>query len=453
MTIDNRHDDAGFERFLNGEDDLSAALKALPQPVPSPALDAAILDRIEAALKAEKAAALVQPQAANDASDTANADAASRKHFIRSWWQVPLGLAAGVLLTIAFRTQFEGSRHPESIALSSPPSVAAVSAPRDAAPAEKTVQSVAPAAKIVENPPAPVLAATSSPVASPRAAPEMAYAPPPLARRLPAPPPQAPAPAFNAPITSGTIGVPPTLAARVARATQEADAAQPKSIATNNVPTDTRQELTQPRDAIAQVEVGKQNETLKKSDFAAQEYKRRAADADMRVAAAPAGPVYEKPDARADRAANVDRANAVEQAIVAAKPVPQEHTKPAIEAMVPPPTPVTVTVASPIAANEHAASQSQSGAGLLAQSPRNEKRTDGETRSQKEPTQLSADAWLAVIEQKLKTHDEKTALQEWIKFRESYPDYLVDKVLEAKLKALQASAVRSSSSVPNGKQE
>ncbi|HEY8023699.1 MAG TPA: hypothetical protein VIF60_03975, partial [Burkholderiaceae bacterium] len=391
----------------------------------------------------------------------ANTDAAPRKRFIRSWWQVPLGLAAGVLLTIAFRTQFEGSHHPESIALSSPPPVAAVSAPRDAAPAEKSAQSVARAAKIVENPPAlaptSALAATSSPVASPRAVPEMAYAPPPLVQRLPAPPPQAQVPAYNAPITSGAIGVPPTLAARVARATQEADAAQPKSIAANDVPTDTRQELKQPRDAIAQIEVGKQNETLKKSDFAAQEYKRRAADTDMRVAAAPAGPVYEKPDARADRAANAERANTVEQAIVAAKPVPQEHTKPALEALVPPPAgapaPVTVTAASPNAANEHAASLSQSGAGLVAQSPRNETRTDNEAGSQKVSAQLSADAWLAVIEQKLKTHDEKTALHEWSKFRESYPDYVVDKALEAKLKALQASSVRSNSSAPNDKKE
>ena len=75
------------------DEELNALLASLPQPVPSSALDAAIL------ADAEKA--LPQPVAANDSADGVLRTLPAQKapDYLQRW-RIPLGLAAAVLLTV-----------------------------------------------------------------------------------------------------------------------------------------------------------------------------------------------------------------------------------------------------------------------------------------------------------------------------------------------------------------
>jgi hypothetical protein len=493
---DNPHDSAELERFLRGEDELSAALKDVAQPVPPPALDAAILGKIEAALIAEKAARAPQPEAANDAVDPANTETPPKKRFLRSWWQVPLGLAAGVLLTIAFRTQFQDGGRPDTVALVAPPRVAAVSAPPIFVPPDEGVPS---AAKVVASP-APAAAApvtnTAQEVPAARAHPSLAYAPPPLLRSSPSEPPPVPTQAPSAPIASGVIGPPPTIAARTARAAPEADAIEPGLTAANDIPVAVQPELKKQRDAIARVEAGNRNEAAKKSENADIGLGRRAADTESLVGGVPAGQLSGKMD---------DRAKVDGRVAVVTKPAPQELPKAAIAtaAPAPEPAPISAPVSAPASprplapitagvpapsiaevaitsdsssrnvvpltagtsssfalspapasvapmesAYNRAPPAQQASEGFLARREYAEASGHGAANPQNLSTPLRADAWLAVIEQKLKSRDDKGALQEWIKFRRIHPDFPVDKVLEARLKMIQARPTQPSSSAP-----
>ncbi len=492
MSIDNRPDDqhdnqqedAELARFLRGEDDLSSSLKDLAQPAPPAALDAAILGKIEAALQAEKAARAPQPEAANDAIDPAKTNAVPKRRYLRSWWQVPLGLAAGVLLTIAFRSQFEGNRQPDSAALVPPQQVAVVSAP----PAFQPQEQVAPAAKMA---PSQVPAATSPPgdiareVSMPRTAPSMAFAPPPA---LPAPPPPpvsspapmpAPAPAMSTPLAPGSIGEPPTVAARAARASQEADGAQPRSIATNEFHATVQQELKQRHEAIAHIEASNEKEAVRKAETEAIEPLRRTADkpaaagAESRVGAVAAGQIFGKLD---DRAVATDNGKVSNQPAVSGKPIPMDTPKAAVGAADVPAAATAPIASAPAPSNAQVAVTSERSArkvappsagmdspfaapapmsgpvpsyslitpdpsasdAVLAKSGYTGMPGNSVTSPQNLSSHLRPDAWLAVIEQKLKARDNKGAVQEWTRFRRIYPDFQVDKTLEANLKALQA---------------
>jgi hypothetical protein len=86
----NTHDQDNDEP---NDEELKALLASLPQPVPSSALDAAIL------ADAEKA--LPQPVAANDSADSVLRTLPVKKapDYLQRW-RIPLGLAAAVLLTV-----------------------------------------------------------------------------------------------------------------------------------------------------------------------------------------------------------------------------------------------------------------------------------------------------------------------------------------------------------------
>jgi hypothetical protein len=511
---DSPHDSAELERFMRGEDELSAVLKDLAQPVPPPALDAAILGKIEAALIAEKAARAPQPEAANDAVDPANTETPPKKRFLRSWWQVPLGLAAGVLLTIAFRTQFQDGSRPDTVALVAPPRVAAVSAPPAFAPSAPPDEGVPSAAKVAASP-APAAARPATDIAqerAPRALPPLAYAPPPLLRSSPPEPPPVPTQASSAPIASGAISAPPARA----RAAQEADAIEPGLTAANDIPVAVQPELKKQRDAIARVEAGNRNEAAKKSENADIALGRRAADkavaadTESRTGGLAAGQLSGKMDDRADRAARVERAKVGGQVAVVTKPEPQPLPKAAIATAAPapeplpapapisapapaptsarPPSPITAGVPAPSIAEVAITSDSsarnvvpltagtsssfalapvpasvssaenynrappaqQASEGFLARREYAEASGHGAANPQNLSTHLRADAWLAVIEQKLKSRDDKGALQEWAKFRRIYPDFPVDKVLEARLKMIRPLPAKPDGSVPTG---
>ena len=119
-TEDQRHDDdLAFEAFLRGEDELSQQIKGLPQPQPGAALDAAILASIESSLASEAQ----QLAAANDSVGPAGANAKQPRFNV--WWNVPLGLAAGVLLTVLAQMYLQTGQSPVPVAQAPRPAPAA----------------------------------------------------------------------------------------------------------------------------------------------------------------------------------------------------------------------------------------------------------------------------------------------------------------------------------------
>ncbi|MBI1890499.1 MAG: hypothetical protein HYS18_07635 [Burkholderiales bacterium] len=97
MTTKDTQDmsDAEFDALLQGRGELADLLRAVPQPAPSAELDAAILARAEAALRAPDADV---PKAANDPRMPGTSHA-KRPNFVLRW-KVPLALAATVILGV-----------------------------------------------------------------------------------------------------------------------------------------------------------------------------------------------------------------------------------------------------------------------------------------------------------------------------------------------------------------
>lgn len=136
MKNDDMSDDE-FDAFLNGKDDLSRRLQALPQPASSAQLDAAILQRIELALAQEQ-----RPEAANDAGEATPAPRVRSGLGMR--WRVPAGIAATLLAGVFAHQVFDASGDGKTSAM--------VSTPADmAAPAAAPVP--APAAEVSPPPP------------------------------------------------------------------------------------------------------------------------------------------------------------------------------------------------------------------------------------------------------------------------------------------------------------
>jgi hypothetical protein len=105
VNKDDMSDDAELDAFLKGDDALARRLQALPQAVPSAALDAAILQRARD-LMAQEHAQETRPQAANDAG--ANT-AAPRRAGLGWRWRVPAGIAATVLAGVFANQAFRAS--------------------------------------------------------------------------------------------------------------------------------------------------------------------------------------------------------------------------------------------------------------------------------------------------------------------------------------------------------
>lgn len=112
-------DEAQFEAFLQGKDDLSRLLRELPQPKSSSGMDAAILAMVSADLGEESNQAQLSDfstsNAANEAVfDTKQPSIPSKKAFLYGW-RVPFGLAASALLAISM-WQFVG-KNPKDVEL------------------------------------------------------------------------------------------------------------------------------------------------------------------------------------------------------------------------------------------------------------------------------------------------------------------------------------------------
>ena len=197
-------DDAEFDAFLKGEDALSRRMQAMPQAVPSAALDAAILQRAKDLMAQE-----ARPEAANDAGA---GTPALRRAGLGWRWRVPAGIAATVLAGVFARQAFQASVDMEQGAampapveeraqISQPPAAPpAAEPPADlsarAMPAPKVPMAAAPAAAAAPAPvlqdraadkavaaPAPVqtepVAVDEKPAAAPPAPPANYYAPAP----------------------------------------------------------------------------------------------------------------------------------------------------------------------------------------------------------------------------------------------------------------------------------
>ena len=171
-------DDAQFEAFLNGEGELAQGLQELAQPVPSAALDAAILASARAAM-----AQGPRPAAANDSGDSAATPQLARSLGWR--WRMPAGIAAAVLVGVFAKQAFEASDNLHQVAppepaqaeavMASPPALEAEEDKRAAAPApeaapEPQQKPVAAARPVVKVKP-PVAAAVPMPMPTPMPAP------------------------------------------------------------------------------------------------------------------------------------------------------------------------------------------------------------------------------------------------------------------------------------------
>lgn len=183
--------DAEFEAFLKGEDELSRRLKGLPQPSPSSELDAAILKRAQEQIP--------RTPAANDPGTGAQP--------VRplGWrWRAPAGIAASVLACVLAHQAWQERTAAEQAA--AVPAPAPVAAPAQA----DTLAPPPPPPPAPEMPPR--LAAKSSPRSARVVAPvveavaaqaQVAEAPPTANQVAPAP--AAPAPATPAPAPAPAV--------------------------------------------------------------------------------------------------------------------------------------------------------------------------------------------------------------------------------------------------------
>lgn len=138
------------------DEELKALLASLPQPVPSSALDAAIL------ADAEKA--LPQPVAANDSADGVLRTLPVKKapDYLQRW-RIPLGLAAAVLLTVnLIGVDWFGSKPAQFPVVGEPVTQEVMQA---AAPV--IAPAAAPATEFAPLPPAPVSVPALAPPAPP----------------------------------------------------------------------------------------------------------------------------------------------------------------------------------------------------------------------------------------------------------------------------------------------
>jgi hypothetical protein len=117
-----RADEMELELFLQRKGVVSRGLHTIDQPKSSDALEASIFAAIEAELNKE---AQSLPQAANDPDGGANIKPIRRR--FSPIWNIPLGLAAGVLLTV----MVQKARHADEF---SAPSVQSAQADKSKAP-------------------------------------------------------------------------------------------------------------------------------------------------------------------------------------------------------------------------------------------------------------------------------------------------------------------------------
>lgn len=389
--------DAELDAFLRGKDDLSALLRAVPQPKPAADAGAALLAMVEADLAEQE-----KPVSAANEEEFAPGQTPSRPFFQR--WRVSLALAASAFVVSALGVQWYKTLHKEDamveVAQASVPEVSAVGT----APVDR-------------------------PAAGPESAkPEMKAAP------------QADTRAATA------------IAEQVAKLekTAQAERMEEKQVKAEAQVT-SKKSVERAERALAQPSPGESKERTADSLN-----KSRAAPAAEVLAQAPAADTAGAPSAAysakdgmrdaanhqlgAERARQQAEARQVADAkrqsellaraeteesaraaaaigknkLMAAPPAPAAGAAAPVAAS--PPIPVKTASAGHTAA-EHAASTAEAGA-----------KTGSEQR---------AKAWLQLVDELIKAKMLDEALQEWAKFRKVYPQYPVAERLQEQIKQLQ----------------
>ena len=390
------HDSAEFDRFLAGDDALSRRLKALPQAEPSAELDAAVLASIERAVAAEIVQTVASQPAANDA--VGPAPGVARR--LTRYWALPVGLAAGIVLAIAYRSHEDEQQGAE------------------------TAQS---AAKVVAQADTPRVAALPPPPPAERAAlaPLTAEAPPPAKSAAPAmkseavPMPQSVAPAPRLAASPSPSPSPSPSLAQVPSAAPLPDVHQDflrKRAAKSTAPEASRDV------AAGQEESGVQKAWTHDPNSAARE---SAKSADKPVPpATPAATIAAAPQPAPVSAPTQAASPSSEARAVAAAPEPRVMVAPRLTSAAPAPAPIAdspARTASPVAED-----------GIRAV----------------EAAHADPVKWLAYIEQKLDARDDTAALAEWDKFLKAHPAFSVKDELSDKIKAARG---RQHPPAPDGK--
>jgi hypothetical protein len=380
MTTENQYDDAELALFLQGKDELSHQLKALQQPMPSAALDAAILAKIEAALADER-----EPKAAaNDpVGPCAGVTPAVRKPSFTARWRLPAGLAAsvliGVLLHRGFRSEFS------SISVAMAPQA---EGPRTLVkPTFKPVvnPAVNPAVNVTVNP-------TVNSAANPAVNPIVAQSVPHTNARAPMAP-SAVVAQLTAPVAER-----PMQAAQPERAPPAMVAqAEPETVTVTGIRGALQQSLSQKRNSESHVAVITAEDIGKMPD-------KNVADARARPPGVSASSLVQSElDQKRNADSHIDAiAGANDRGGVASPPLPQVFTR----ALAP-------------AAPTSAPSASQPPAPV---DPR-----------------ATPQTWLTLIADKLSAGSYSDALDEWTKFHLAHPNYPVAQALAEKITALQNS--------------
>ena len=206
----NTHDTDHQDHQDDHDEELNALLASLPQPVPSSALDAAILADAEKAL---------HKPAANDSADGVLRTLPAKKSpdYLQRW-RVPLGLAAAVLLTVnLIGVDWFGSKPAQFPVVGEPVTQevmpVAAPVPQAAAPAADT--------SVLQPPPSP-----SSP--APRAMAKAEPRPPAQGEPVPAP--------VSAPVPPPAPPAPPPPAMAMHQAMEQQAAMQAESSLQRQVP-------------------------------------------------------------------------------------------------------------------------------------------------------------------------------------------------------------------------
>ncbi len=347
-------DEAQFEAFLEGRDELSTLLRKMPQPKARAEVDAAIFAYVAADLPAPTSVST----AGRETIEKNPPKAANQANFLQRW-RVPLGLAASAMLAFPLLLLWQnGAFHQQKAEIAAEVEVAAASAPA-LEPQEKPAEAqTLPAAEraVQEVVLAPPVAATSVDKA---AKPQTEV----LAEK------KAENDAASGKIAQESKGELALKAAREAR---------------NQAVALADQEARQIADAR------KQAENLEKQKIE----RELLAKADVEQFA-----TAKKSKRGGNEEATSSYAGAAAPRAVAAAPAPAPAA-PVMAAAAPPPP-----VAAAPASKSEAVAQPK--------------------------------AWLTLIEELLKANMQQEALEEWAKFRKTYPQFPVEPRLLEKIKLLQ----------------
>ncbi|MFZ6741996.1 hypothetical protein ACO0LC_02105 [Undibacterium sp. JH2W] len=401
--------DAEFEDFLQGKGKLASLLQDLPQAQPSAELDAAII------AQAERALAASTPALAVAANDAIGPEGHGKPPSFLWRWKLPLSLAASILFAIPVVMQYKQESYttdPVTVASPNAPisqeqehSALPQLAQADLAKETKSAEAAAPAAAANDIPPPAMEAskakesqgatdARRTSVAKPHSEPRPAVQQTdPIAATAAAPPVMvavAPEP-VRVTITGSNIRRQDMSAAAPVQSISSSAASEEKTVADNQYASNATMRAPMASPSPAKTEA---SGMLAKVGEA--ESRSHAAIAAKPVTTAPERIIIADATGKAKADASLADKKADMLATAPAQPVPRI-------AMAAPP----VAAAPPLSA---------------ALAPE---------------TRLSASDWVQKIEQLLKNQRNKEALEEWRKFRVSYPDFVVDKTLQKQIDALQ----------------